>query len=295
MGKKSKGKKRARKTVLLGKLLALLPASCILLYPLYLAAQLDSVEEDYVNPALPGAFEGLRLAFVSDIHYGALLGEDRVRALVRRVNAWQPDVILLGGDYGEDSDGALAFWRLRPGFQAKICVAATVGNHDRTLPESNLEKIKEAMRANDVIPLVNDAIVLDRQGQTLALTSTDDFYNGCPDLPRIAALCARADFTVFFPHNPDILAEMDDLPGGPFYQLALCGHTHGGQVALFGHALHSSSQYGDRYLSGWYRENGTDILVSNGVGTSMLPVRLGARPQIHLLTLRSRKAPLLRE
>ena len=152
MGKKSKGKKRARKTVLLGKLLALLPASCILLYPLYLAAQLDSVEEDYVNPALPGAFEGLRLAFVSDIHYGALLGEDRVRALVRRVNAWQPDVILLGGDYGEDSDGALAFWRLRPGFQAKICVAATVGNHDRTLPESNLEKIKEAMRANDVIP-----------------------------------------------------------------------------------------------------------------------------------------------
>lgn len=288
MGKQRTGEKRARKTGRLGKMLAMLPASQFL-YPSYLATQLDSVEEVYVNSALPGAFDGMRLAFVSDIHYGTLLGEDRVRALVQRVNTWQPDVILLGGDYGEDSEGALAFWRLRPGFRANLCVAATVGNHDRTLPESNLEKLREEMRADGVIPLINDVTVFDRRGQTLALASADDFFNGTPDLQLVASLTAQVDFTIFFPHNPDILPDTYALPGGPFYQLALCGHTHGGQVALFGHSLHSSSQYGDRFRSGWYREQGVDILVSNGVGTSMLPVRLGARPQIHLLTMKREK------
>ena len=76
------------------------------------------------------------------------------------------------------------------------------------------------------------------------------------------------------------------LADGPFYQLALCGHTHGGQVALLGHSLHSSSDLGDRYRSGWYREAGAEIMVSNGVGTPVLPVRLGAPPQYHLITLR---------
>ena len=78
------------------------------------------------------------------------------------------------------------------------------------------------------------------------------------------------------------------MPGGPFFQLALCGHTHGGQVVLFNRALKSPSDYGEKYRTGWKKENGVDIMISNGVGTSFLPVRLGARPQIHLITLKAR-------
>lgn len=286
MRKRTPKMKEAHKTPWPGRLLALLPATCALLYPLYLAAQLDGIEENYLHPALPSAFDGIRVAFVSDIHFGSLLKEKRVRALVERVNAWQPDVILLGGDYGEDSDGALDFWALRPGFRAKICVAAVMGNHDRTLPESNLKKIADAMRENGVIPLVNDVYWIKKDGCALAVAGADDFFNGVPDLERLAALTKEADFTLFLSHNPDLLPETYALPGGPFFQLALCGHTHGGQVRLLGRAPHSSSIYGNRYLSGWYREEGADILVSNGVGTSLLPVRLGARPQIHLITLK---------
>lgn len=281
--------KRARRTRWLGRTMALLPASCALFYPVYLAAQLELKEEEYAHAALPEAFDGLRLAFVTDIHYGALLKEDRVRALAEKVNAWQPDVILLGGDYGEDSQGALDFWALRPDFRAGICVAAVMGNHDRMLPESNLQKLIAAMRENGAIPLVNDVYWIKKDGKALALAGPDDFFNGFPDLERLRALTEKADFTVLLCHNPDLLPEAYALPSGPFFHLALCGHTHGGQVRLFGHAPHSSSIYGDRYLSGWYRENGVDILVSNGVGTSELPVRLGARPQIHLITLKTGK------
>lgn len=286
MKHKPENYRKPKKSGRLGRLLALLPVSCMLLYPVYLAAQLDLVETEYASAALPAAFSGLRIVYLSDIHYGPYFKESRVRALAERVNALEPDVILLGGDYGEDAEGAIAFFQLHPGFKAKMLVAAVMGNHDRTPPESNLRKLMDAMEADGVMPLVNDAIWLQKDSATLALGATDDVYNGHPYLDKVAERCAGADFCIFLPHSPDILPQTYTLPGGPFYQLALCGHTHGGQIALFGHAVKSSSDYGDRYRSGWYHENGVDILVSNGVGTSWLPVRLGARPQIHLITLK---------
>ena len=287
--KSKKVKKRAKRVSWLGKLMALLPASCILLYPLYLAAQLDTVKETYASPLLPEAFDGLQIAFVSDIHYGSLFKEERVRKLVKQVNALGADIVILGGDYAENSEGAIAFFDLHPGFKAKIAVLGTVGNHDRTLPESNFPKLLKRMAKEKVIPVVNDVWTLEIDDKALAFASTDDFFNGYPDFAGVAALCGKADFTIFFPHNPDSLPETYDIGKRSFYQLALCGHTHGGQVAIRGHAIKSSSNYGDRFLSGWYRENGADILVSNGVGTSGLPVRLGARAQIHLITLKTEK------
>lgn len=281
-------KKRAKLPSRLGRFLALLPAGCILLYPLYLATRLDLCEHTYHNSKIPAVFNGLRIAYVSDIHYGTFLNHQRLKSLVERVNALQPDVILLGGDYGEDSQGALAFWQMKPGFQAKIATLCVFGNHDRTLPEENFQPIQQAMKAAGVIPLVNDVYLLEKDGHTLAFAGPDDYYNGFPDLERLSSLAQAADFTIFMPHTPDILPQTYLMPQGPFYQLALCGHTHGGQVAFFGYAPKSSSDFGNRYRSGWYHENGIDILVSNGVGTSDLPVRLGARPQFHLITLQSK-------
>lgn len=287
MAEKAENRKRAKKANFLGRMLMLLPVSCVIFYPLYLAVQLDTVEDVYCSPALPAVFDGLRVAYVSDIHYGAYLSENRVRALVERVNELEPDLIILGGDYGEDSQGAVDFFNLKPGFQAKWAVVGVMGNHDRTLPENNLGVLKKAMEENGVRPLVNDVLMLERDGWKLAVAGVDDFYNGYPDLEKTANLCREADFTIFAPHTPDILPETYDMEGGPFYQLALCGHTHGGQVAVLGHTLKSSSNYGDRYRTGWMQENGIDLMVSNGVGTSFLPIRLGARPQIHLITLKS--------
>ena len=119
-------KKKSKRVGFLGRLLSRLPSNQPLLYPLYLAAQLDTVMEEYASPRVPQAFDGLTIAFLSDIHYGTLFKEDRVRSLVQRVNDLQADVVLLGGDYGENSDGAVAFFQLNPGFQAKIAVLAAL-------------------------------------------------------------------------------------------------------------------------------------------------------------------------
>lgn len=278
---------RAKRPGLFGRLLALVPVTCVLLYPFYLAGQLDTVTDTRFFAPLPAAFDGLRIVYLSDIHFGAYFKESRVRALAERVNAMDADLVLLGGDYAEDSATAIDFFALRPGFRAKYGVFGVMGNHDRTPPESNLSKLTAEMMAAGVTPLVNRAVTLKKDGAALALAGVDDYYNGHPDVSAVEAACREADFAIFLPHTPDVLPETYDLPEGPFFQLALCGHTHGGQIALFGRALKSSSDYGSRYLSGWYRENGVEFLVSNGVGTSFLPIRLGARPQIHLITLRT--------
>ena len=282
MPRKKRKTGHASRPLKLGRLLIMLPFAGTLIYPVYLANQLDVCRETFVSGKLPAAFDGLTVAFAADIHYGRFFNADRVRALAEKLNGLHPDVLVLGGDYGEDSDGALAFWALRPGFEAKRLMAGVLGNHDRTIPESNKEKIMAAMRENGVMPLYNDAVLLQKDGQTLAVAGIDDLYNGAPDVEKAAALCRGADFTLFVSHTPDALPDIER----PFYQLALCGHTHGGQVTLLGHALHSSSDYGSKFLSGWYEIGGARVLVTNGVGTSALPVRFGARPQIHLITLK---------
>ncbi|MBR6526208.1 MAG: metallophosphoesterase [Clostridia bacterium] len=281
-------KRRTHTPSKLAKWMALLPASCALLYPLYLAAQLYTDVQHYTSSSLPAAFDGLTVTFVSDIHFGSLFSKERVEHLVQQVNALKSDIILLGGDYGETSQGALDFFALNPRFEASIGVFATVGNHDRTMPDSNLSRITQAMAENGVTPLVNDAWVLERENTSLAICSVDDFYNGFPDLERVSKLVADADFVLFMPHTPDILPECEKM-GESFYHLALCGHTHGGQVALFNRPILSSSTYGARYNSGWYKENGADIFVSTGVGTSAFPVRLGTKPQIHQFFFKSSK------
>ena len=80
------------------------------------------------------------------------------------------------------------------------------------------------------------------------------------------------------------LAQQD---AGFTYDLALAGHTHGGQLVVLGRSLHSSSRYGDRFRTGWMTFDEKPLMVSNGVGTSLLPIRVGTRPQIHRVTLKT--------
>ena len=285
--KREEKQPRAASVSWLGRFMNRLP-KWKLLYPLYLPTQLDTVEAYHTFPGLPPAFEGLTLGYVSDIHYGSLFSRERVQALTDRINALQSDVLILGGDFGENTETALEFFEHLPSLQAKEAILAVLGNHDRTAPDLHSALISAMERAG-VIPLVNQAWALKKQGARMIFAGPDDYFNGMPDLPLLRTACRNADFTVFLPHNPDLLPLSLDNSGQAFYQLALCGHTHGGQVAVLGHSIIPSAETGDRYRSGWYREGGAEILVSNGVGVSRLPVRLGARPQIHKLTLLAEK------
>lgn len=261
-----------------------LPTNIKLLYPLWLSEQLDQVEEVFVSEDLPQGLESLSIAYASDIHHGPLLNRARAVALVERLNAMEADIILLGGDYGEDCLSATQFFEQTPRLRARLGVYAAIGNHDLLGDEAMLTGLLHAMGDKGVTVLRNSAVTLTIGDHRLCLCSVDDVKEGRPDLQPILAPAAAANFTLFAPHSPDAFPLALATPGFHF-DLAVAGHTHGGQLKLFGKVLHHSSKYKNRYLSGWKEERGRRMLISHGVGCSLMPLRLGARAQIHRIRL----------
>ena len=273
---------------LLGRLLHFtkwIPTSSKILYPFWLSAQLDVVDEAAVFDHLPEIFDGLVIAYCSDIHYGPFFDKKRAEDLARKLNAMQADITLLGGDYGETTKSSIELFKALPDLTARSGVFAVMGNHDLLGRKEDVSELKDLIRSKGIILLDNTAVLIKKGGASLCLCANDDILEGRPDLAALTETIRESDFTVFAPHSPDILPEAEKQDGFRF-DLALCGHTHGGQLVVFGRSLHSSSAYGDTYARGWMDAHGGKLMVTHGVGTSLLPMRLGVRPQVHRITLK---------
>jgi predicted MPP superfamily phosphohydrolase len=282
---------RHRRGGCLSRLIGLVILVAVLGYPFYAARDLHVETKTLEVSGLDPALNGLTIVYVSDIHEGALYSHSRVKSLITRINELGADMVLMGGDYGNDSQTAIEFFQHLPKIQARYLVAGVVGNHDRTAPESNLSVLQSAMLNAGVLPLVNAVREVRVNDSALYLCGVDDYNNGYPAISQVAAQVREDDFVIFLTHSPDNLPEAfltENSEGSMFwFDLALCGHTHGGQVTFFGQPLfHPTEKVSDRYLSGWVQENRADVLVSNGVGAVFLPVRLFAPPQIHVITLK---------
>lgn len=239
---------------------------------------------------LPASIGQLRVVYLSDIHLGSGMTAQRVSDLINRINEMNADLVLLGGDYASDSDGAIEFFRNMPRIHALYGVYAVPGNHDRTTPESNLNQLRAAMQRVGVTPLINAVVPIRIGTDTIYLTGIDDVNNGHPALQDVAAQVRSEDYVIFLSHSPAVIPEAlaaeDRSRNLRWFDLGLFGHTHGGQIGLFGGIVRDDS-VDARYRSGWVRQNRADLLTSRGVGTSVLPVRLFCRPQIHLITINS--------
>lgn len=288
MGYRARHKARS-KSRLVGIVLCFI-ALLLVAYPFLEPFLLETESVTLTSANLPADIGQLKIVYASDIHQGPFFSQGRVRSLVSRINALNPDIILLGGDYADTSDEAIEFFRNAPAFHARYLTAAVVGNHDRTAPESNLEVLKQAMYDAGIVPLVNSVTRVKIGTDYIYLAGIDDVENGWPDLEGVAAQVDRDDYVIFLSHSPSILTkalDARDRDGDKgWFDLALCGHTHGGQVTLLGQPVLSFARNQGRYWRGWYEANRSYMLVSNGVGTSGAPVRLFAQPQIHLITVR---------
>ena len=272
------------------RLLLVLQVAYPLMEPLWLEVQTTTL----TGTTLPSDVKQLRIVYVSDIHESSwpFFTHGRVVELVRKINAMHADLVLLGGDYATDSESAIHFFENLPTIQAAYGVYGVLGNHDRTAPESNLARLRTAMRTAKVTPLVNEVASV-RIGTTdIRIAGLDDMNNGWPELKAVASAVRQDDFVIFLSHSPEIIPEALNTVSGDkhrnWYDLGLFGHTHGGQISGLGQLLGISKVSG-RYERGWIVENKINMLISQGVGTSVLPMRLFCRPQIHLITVKSGK------
>jgi predicted MPP superfamily phosphohydrolase len=228
------------------------------------------------------AFDGYRIAQLSDLHIGGLWPRARAARWVRGVNALDADLVALTGDYvthgnafHEDIAAVLAEMRGRDG------AVAVMGNHDYF---GDGERLVALLRDRGVRVLRNEQHELRRGDGTITLVGVDDTWTRRADVARSVEGCGDRAPIIALAHDPRLFPELARRGAA----LVLSGHTHWGQVALpFLATRYNLSRLSYRYHAGLYREGDAVLYVSPGLGTTGPPLRLGAPPEITVLTLRA--------
>jgi len=246
-----------------------------------------------VLPDLPPAFDGFRIAVLSDFHHGPQQPLRRAQRAVSYANAQAPHLTVLLGDYGT-SEWAVPsasrrsyermFGALGPvlaQLRASHGVLGVIGNHDYY---AGADQTAEWLRSIGVRVLRGDTHHVSIDDQVLRLVGIDDVYEGDVGADSIAALLTDTTPTIVLSHHPDAVPLFDH----PTVQLVLSGHTHGGQVVMpfIGAPVTRSRVCTRLYPAGWVPNPHASLFVSRGIGVQ-IPIRLGARPEVVVLILRS--------
>lgn len=226
----------------------------------------------------------LRVAFASDFHAGPTTHPALLDEACAALEAAHADILLFGGDYVcyNDRDVDALASRLAC-FDAPLGKFAVLGNHDLLVDD---EHVVERLSAAGVHVLVNEPVRLPAPFDAIVLCGFDDPVEGEPDPARTFGGCDDGDARLVLMHAPEGLLALRGLP----FDLALCGHTHGGQVALPNGApiRMPGPRINRRFSRGRHtlpEHGGGTLLVSRGIGFSQLPIRFFANPEVHLLTL----------
>ena len=284
-------KKPNKKTVLIVSVLVIL---CLGIWTLWGNIALEVNEYEIVSDRIPEAFAGFRIAQVSDLHnkdfgegYGQLL------TLLSEIN---PDIIVVTGDLIDsrqtDLDVALEFaWQA--GKIARVYYVS--GNHEARVPE--YEDLKTGLVKAGVVILENQKVQITWEGESITLMGIDDpsfqedyLFGDSESVARqaIENLQNESDgYTILLSHRPELF----DLYVETEMNLVFSGHAHGGQFRLpfVGGLVAPNQGFFPKYDAGQFTEENTTMIVSRGVGNSIIPIRFNNRPEIVLVTLRNMK------
>ncbi|MBF0179246.1 MAG: metallophosphoesterase [Magnetococcales bacterium] len=219
---------------------------------------------------------GLRIAHLSDLH---LVGGHPVEEeTLRVVGAEDPDLVVLTGDILTHKDRKVAmedFLRRLPARAEKLAI---LGNWEYWAG-LDMRELRRFYARHGVTLLVNDAVMV--AAGRLLVVGLDDFLRGAPDWERAMAWFPGWSGPVLtLLHNPVGVDQLPVLEPGMPDRLALAGHTHGGQIVIFGHLPKPTGPVDVTCRFGWCQNKHVPMYVSRGIGTSVVPLRIGARPEL---------------
>ena len=235
------------------------------------------------SEAIPESFDGFRIAQISDLH-NAEFGNNNTK-LIKLLESTQPDIIVITGDIVDanktDIDVAVSFAR-----QAAL-IAPTYyvnGNHEANISEYST--LRDKLTEAGVTVLENDSVMLERNGEFIKLAGANDYFFEGDFENTIHQLADDDTYTVLLAHRPEYF----ELYVESGVELVFSGHAHGGQfrIPFIGGVVAPGQGLFPEYDSGMYTEGGTAMIVSRGLGNSIIPFRINNRPEIVVAELKSK-------
>lgn len=257
------------------------------------ALMIEEIKITVSGSRLPASFSGLRIAHISDLH-NEEFGEGNEK-LLQMISQSRPDIIVITGDLVDsmrtDIGVALAFAEE----SAKIAPTYYVtGNHEAILPRQEYETLKTGLEVAGVNVLENEALRLERGGEEIVLIGLADpdftikssLFREVPAMieTKLKSLIGgENDYTILLCHRPELF----DVYVSARIDLALSGHAHGGQFRFpfVGGLIAPDQGFFPKYDAGLFTENHTNMVISRGLGNSIIPLRFNNRPELILIEL----------
>jgi uncharacterized protein len=235
-----------------------------------------------VRDSAPADANGrFRVVQLADLHLESIGGVQE--KLAAEVDALAPDLLVFTGDTVDDRRNLPLAGEMFAMLRTNARKLVVLGNWEYQAGVS-ADALTRELEPYGAELLVNRSVVTTLAGQPLVVTGLDDWLRGRPDFPR-AILGAPVELRerghqLVLGHCPAQRDELPSQPGayGPPAPWILCGHTHGGQVG--GTALRVTPRGSGQYVRGWYTDALPHLYVSRGIGTSVLPIRIGSPPEV---------------
>jgi predicted MPP superfamily phosphohydrolase len=236
---------------------------------------------------LPEAFEGFRIAQISDIHFGPYMSQAGVERAMRLAQPFKPDLLALTGDFvshpWNHSDGKIGAHFVEPCADAlarwkDVQQVGVLGNHDHW---NNAGIVEEGLKERGITVLRNGAIPIERGSSRIWLAGTDDAWVHKADLVKTMKGIPPDEATILLAHEPDFADRAAKYP----IDLQLSGHSHGGQVRMPGVGALILPGLGRKYPMGLNRVGDLQVYTNIGLGVVNPPVRFLCPPEVTLMTL----------
>lgn len=272
-------KKRLPKKTLIPTLIVLL--LILIIWTVWCNSALMISKSTISSSHIPSAFNGFRIAQVSDLH-NAVFGKDNAE-LLQALSECEPNIIVITGDLVDaehtDIDIALDFAKGATQIASKYYVT---GNHEASLPQ--YDELKTGLESMGVVVLEDKAMQLEYNGDDITLKG--DMFGEVPAMvdTKLRGLIGDKDnYTILLSHRPELFEAYVNCGA----DLVLSGHAHGGQFRLpfIGGLVAPNQGLFPKYDAGLYTKGDTNMIVCRGLGNSIIPIRFNNRPEIVLLEL----------
>lgn len=246
----------------------------------YALAEANSLSVEKIEirlKRLPKKLEGFRLIHLSDIHHSPFTGLEHISRAIKIANSLKPDMFVLTGDYvSHNSEYIKPVAEVLGKLDSEFGTFACLGNHDHW---TDARLVTESFRNKNIKVLVNEGIRFKARDASFWLAGVDDYMVGKTDLPSALRGSFPDEMKMLLAHNPVIVRQAARYE----VDLVLSGHTHGGQVKL---REDEKQVFGKRRLkNGLHSRRDTQIYITRGIGTVVLPVRYQCPPEISLIEL----------